>query len=964
MLTLALAVSAVPGFADGDSEDVEFTGVVESIGGQNWVVAGNTVVVTPETEIDEDDGQIAVGSCVSVEGEPLGDGSILAEEIEAEDPEECGLPPGTGVGAGQEVEFTGQIESISGGTWMIAGRTVIVDADTELEEDEGPLDEGACASVEGVRQSDGSVLADEIESEEPEECGLGGPDVEEVEFTGTIESIAGDMWVIAGRTVRTDDETEFDADDGVLDVGGCASVEGTLLANGDVLADEIEAEDPEECGGGSPGGPGGAGREIEFEGPVESISPEAWVVAGRNVVIDTETEFDDDPIVVGSCVSVEGVLLTSGDVLAREIELEDDDDCGGGPTPGVDGNKIHFHGLLESRPAAQTLGIWDVGGVLLRVTGTTELDTEEGAFVPGACVEVEALSTGAEPYLALELETEDASECRHDTEVEFFGVVESKPEGRVGDWSVDGMRVVVRGTTEFDLDRGPVALGACVSIEGFALADGSVEATEIEVISSSGGCDDDPDDDEDDVEFSGFVEEIPDTPGFVGDWVVAGRMVVVDRQTDIDVLRPRVGSCVEVDGEIRDSGVVADEIDSSDSCRAGTPSNEFEFKGLLEQLPSEATLIGDWVVGGRTVLVLDTTELDTEEGPFALGGCVEVEGEVSPDGTLTAREIETEEQDDCTDDDADDSYLEFTGVAESGPSSGVEGGWVVSGRAVVVTADTQIDEDDGAFALGSCVEVKGDFGSDGLFLAAEIDVESASGSCLVDDGLRNAASLADGEISPGQLVSLFGLGLGPDTPKSASGGAAFLPKRLGGVRVLFDGQPAPLLFVSKEQINLVAPSRLGDDGEADVQVEFASSWSNVLTVAVAQASPGIFTLRQGGAGQAAALNFDSGAYSVNGAGNPIAKGDVLIVYFTGAGAVPVDGLIPSAPRALEGADVRVTVGGQSAEVLYVGDAPGIVSGVYQANIRIPAGTPAGANVDLTITVDGAGTQGGVTIAVQ
>jgi uncharacterized protein (TIGR03437 family) len=50
-------------------------------------------------------------------------------------------------------------------------------------------------------------------------------------------------------------------------------------------------------------------------------------------------------------------------------------------------------------------------------------------------------------------------------------------------------------------------------------------------------------------------------------------------------------------------------------------------------------------------------------------------------------------------------------------------------------------------------------------------------------------------------------------------------------------------------------------------------------------------------------------------------------------------------------------------VLYAGLSPGSISGLYQFNVRIPAGTPSG-NVPVTIAIGGISTQSGVTIPVQ
>jgi hypothetical protein len=66
-------------------------------------------------------------------------------------------------------DFHGIIESRPAdghvGEWVIGGRTFTATADTEIDTDKGPLDIGACASVEMEGQR-----VEEIESERAEKC--------------------------------------------------------------------------------------------------------------------------------------------------------------------------------------------------------------------------------------------------------------------------------------------------------------------------------------------------------------------------------------------------------------------------------------------------------------------------------------------------------------------------------------------------------------------------------------------------------------------------------------------------------------------------------------------------------------------------------------------------------------------------------------------------------------------------
>jgi uncharacterized protein (TIGR03437 family) len=62
--------------------------------------------------------------------------------------------------------------------------------------------------------------------------------------------------------------------------------------------------------------------------------------------------------------------------------------------------------------------------------------------------------------------------------------------------------------------------------------------------------------------------------------------------------------------------------------------------------------------------------------------------------------------------------------------------------------------------------------------------------------------------------------------------------------------------------------------------------------------------------------------------------------------------------------VLAQIGGQFAEILYAGGAPGIVEGVIQVNLRIPPASQIGAAVPLVLRVGNSTSQIGITLAVQ
>ena len=241
--------------------------------------------------------------------------------------------------------------------------------------------------------------------------------------------------------------------------------------------------------------------------------------------------------------------------------------------------------------------------------------------------------------------------------------------------------------------------------------------------------------------------------------------------------------------------------------------------------------------------------------------------------------------------------------------------------------------------------------------AGQTDVYVAKVTLAEDPGIsltcvENGASFFPGEASPGQILTLFGSGLGQMQPAGLAVENGMVTTEVSDVRVLFDGTPAPLLFVWWNQINVVAPYSLEGKSSAAIQVERDGVLSDPFEVPVAAAHPGLFTRNSTGAGLGAILNADG---SINTAANPAAPGTVVSFFGTGEGQTEpagVDGLV--APESGDGLArpklaASVKMGEEHAEVLYVGAAPGFVSGVLQVNVRIPsAAQPGPLPVRLTI----------------
>ncbi|MDR3703720.1 MAG: hypothetical protein P4L56_28990 [Candidatus Sulfopaludibacter sp.] len=244
--------------------------------------------------------------------------------------------------------------------------------------------------------------------------------------------------------------------------------------------------------------------------------------------------------------------------------------------------------------------------------------------------------------------------------------------------------------------------------------------------------------------------------------------------------------------------------------------------------------------------------------------------------------------------------------------------------------------------------------------------------------VANAANGVIGTVAPGEIVSIFGPASNPIGPATAVGlsGSNLVNGNvpttgLGGVKVTFNGYPAPVLYASATQINAVVPYEVAGFSGFPVVVTYLGQNSNGFTVQTTTTVPGIFTQNAAGSGPADVLNSDG--VTLNGPTAPAAKGSTVSVYMTGEGALTpkvADGAVTCSAGCSSLAQipipllkVAVLVDNQPAAVTFYGEAPGLVSGIMQINFTIPAAAHSGA-VSLVVSVGGNQSQSNVTIAVQ
>ena len=239
-----------------------------------------------------------------------------------------------------------------------------------------------------------------------------------------------------------------------------------------------------------------------------------------------------------------------------------------------------------------------------------------------------------------------------------------------------------------------------------------------------------------------------------------------------------------------------------------------------------------------------------------------------------------------------------------------------------------------------------------------------AGNGLGVNAVANGASFILGAVAPGEVVVIWGSGLGPAqlTQYQLNPASGLVGTSLAGTSVIFGGTPAPILYTSATQIGAVVPYSVAGS-YVQVFVQYQGQTSAPVPLAVAQVAPALFTADSSGKGQAAASNQDG---TVNGAAHPAKVGSYISLWLTGAGQMNptgVDGLPGANPLPQPVAAVSVTIGGQSVTPQYAGQAPTAVAGVMQINAQIPSGIQTGTAVPVVVQVGGVSTQAGVTLAV-
>jgi hypothetical protein len=211
-------------------------------------------------------------------------------------------------------EVTSKVDVISADAWTINGQVYMVSPQTEIK---GNIFVGDVVKIHFNTNPDGTLAAAEIEKagdNQAHNSVENGQNSNGTEFTGVVESINSDNWVIAGKTFAVTSQTEIK---GAIAIGDPVKVHVFTASDGTMTVSEIELAAGAINSGNS--GNGMSADDMKLTGILEQIGLDQYVIGGQVVLITPQTILDSN-LVIGSMVKVELIVNPDGTLTAKEIE--------------------------------------------------------------------------------------------------------------------------------------------------------------------------------------------------------------------------------------------------------------------------------------------------------------------------------------------------------------------------------------------------------------------------------------------------------------------------------------------------------------------------------------------------------------------------------------------------------------------------------------------------------------------
>lgn len=403
-----------------------------------------------------------------------------------------------------------------------------------------------------------------------------------------------------------------------------------------------------EDGGGDDGGGddgGGDGDDVKRYGRITSFPPApytgTWVINGVSYTAEGSTQFEQayGAFAEGICVEVEFAAATP--TLAKKIETEEDYKCSGRTGDDDDDAEGELYGVVTEFPAG-LVGTWVIGGKSFEATAQTEFDDKGGTFAKGVTVKVEFTTDSAGVNRAKEIELKYGDDGDDDeygdapgAEGQAYGLLESRPAERNGEWVIGGIAYLVDDGTELD-DAAELVVGARVKVEYTVRSDGTRRAHEIEATDDDGEVDDDAN-----SKLVGFVQQMP-AAGFMGIWKIAGLEFEAGPGTKFEQEYGAfaVGSYVEVEYRMEGGTRRIYKIETHVPPGAGTDDDLGKIESIGGQAAAAAPNATVWQIGGTAYSVTPATQLLDRGGPLAVGAQVMVNSFTASDSSRVATRIQ------------------------------------------------------------------------------------------------------------------------------------------------------------------------------------------------------------------------------------------------------------------------------------------------------------------------------------
>lgn len=186
---------------------VSFEGRVAQIGATTWIVDDVRVLINEDTHII---GDIQVDDEIEVEGETRPEGYLLAFELHK-----------------RLMTLVGRVDQIGADHWEIDGHIVALIRESDIK-DEISIGDFVIALVAVADDYSLSLIEVRLEDGEQDEQALRltpDPGGEQVEFTGIVESMGSNTWIVDGRLIRIEANTNIDED---IEIGDTVRVRAEL----------------------------------------------------------------------------------------------------------------------------------------------------------------------------------------------------------------------------------------------------------------------------------------------------------------------------------------------------------------------------------------------------------------------------------------------------------------------------------------------------------------------------------------------------------------------------------------------------------------------------------------------------------------------------------------------------------------------------------------------------------------